>query len=416
MKKHTIQSRLLLASLLLISPQIYADDQDREPASYRAHKPQLPPQEEPDFGLFGDWLGAKTLLRKHGVDINFVYKGESVTNLQGGLKRKSGYLDNVDLTIDMNLEKLLGWKGLKLSLYGLGNNGSDPSEFVGDDFATSNLESPNTAKLYQAYLEYRFDERSSVLTGLRDLNADFDTIGSTSTLLNSAFGVTPTLSQSGVNGPSIFPQASLALTFKFKAESNIYFQSGAFNAQAGDADRPMGTHIHTAADHGYLYIWETGYDKGDDKTGENKYGIGAWSYAEPTSTIDGSDEEHNWGFYGIVQHHFTPEFAVFVKHGIANEDLNQFQAATEAGLSYKGALHFRPEDTFSAGYARVEMSNAFKQVEDSTDDEDIIELAYKVNVLTGLDVTLDYQFVRNPGATKEVNQAQVSAIRMEIKF
>jgi porin len=234
--------------------------------------------------------------------------------------------------------------------------------------------------------------------------------------LSSAFGVTPALSQSGVNGPSIFPQASLALTFKFKTESNVYFQSGAFNAQSGDPDRPMGTHIHTAGDHGYLYIWEMGYDKGDDKTGENKYGIGAWSYAEPTSTIDGSREEHNWGFYGIAQHHFTPEFAAFVKHGIANEDVNQFKSATEAGLSYKGALHFRPEDTLSAGYARVEMSKAFQQTEDSTDDEDVIELAYKVNVLTGLDFTLDYQLVRNPGATKDVNQAQVGAIRMEIKF
>jgi hypothetical protein len=109
MKKHIIRSQLFLASLLLISPPIYADDQDREPASYRAHKPQLPPQEEgAEFGLFSDWFGAKTFLLKHGVDINFIYKGESVTNLQGGLKRKSGYLDNVDLTMNVDLEKLLG--------------------------------------------------------------------------------------------------------------------------------------------------------------------------------------------------------------------------------------------------------------------------------------------------------------------
>lgn len=329
-------------------------------------------EEEEEFGLFGDWGGLKPLLGKYGIVPGLGYKGDYVTNMGGGIERKSAYLGNIDVTLDIDLEKLVKAKGLSLSLYGLGNHGDEPTAFVGDSFASSNIEAPSTFKLYEAYLKQNIDDRFSAIFGLRDLNADFYATDSAGNLLNSAFGISSALSQTGVNGPSIFPTAALALTVKYESPTEFYFQTGAFNAKAGDPDQPYGTHINSKVNSGYLFISESGWAK----EGDYKFAVGTWTYSKDQEAIDAAKVGGtNWGFYFLVDHKITDNLSGFIKHGLAAPTVNQFKECSEVGLAYTGLIKSREKDVISLGFARGVPSNDYRDANDATSEENVTEIS-----------------------------------------
>ncbi|MFX5464589.1 carbohydrate porin, partial [Acinetobacter baumannii] len=58
------------------------------------------------------------------------YTAELIGNAAGGLRRGARYLDKLDLVFAADLEKVAGWTGAQLHLYGLYNNGSSISDWV----------------------------------------------------------------------------------------------------------------------------------------------------------------------------------------------------------------------------------------------------------------------------------------------
>ena len=53
--------------------------------------------------LTGDWGGARTWLIEHGVGVNAAFTGDSFTNLSGGLRRGTAFLDDFDLLLGLDL-------------------------------------------------------------------------------------------------------------------------------------------------------------------------------------------------------------------------------------------------------------------------------------------------------------------------
>jgi porin len=378
--------------------------------------PEKEEVKEENEALFGNWGGLKSFLGDHGIAIQLKYKGDATQNQTGGLEKKSTFLGNVDLNTEFDLEKIAGLKGLNLVLYGLGNHGGHPTEFVGDSFGTSNIEAPSTIKLYEAYFVKTIDDRFTLLFGLRDLNVDYYATESAGNLLNSAFGIGPSFSQTGVNGPSIFPSAAPAITFKYESPNSYYFQSGIFNATAGDPNHPNGTHIPTVVKDGYLYAWETGF-AGGKEAGKYKYSIGLWSYSKEAEALDTSKSAgQNSGGYILFDRNLTQNISVFLKHGLAAPEFNQFSSSTEVGATFQGLVPGRSDDVLSIGYASAEVSDDYQSLNDSKSTESATEISYRMSFDRGLAVTPDFQYVKNTGVTKGVQDAQVGSIRIEINF
>src|SRR5439155_24158616 len=88
---------------------------------------------EQDY-LLGTWGGARTALSKRGVDFEFVYFGSVPSNVGGGIKQGSVYEGAFLMTLDLDSEKLAGYKGGQFhagSLYA--HNGREFSaNFIGD--------------------------------------------------------------------------------------------------------------------------------------------------------------------------------------------------------------------------------------------------------------------------------------------
>lgn len=356
-------------------------------------------------------------LEDRGISLGLVYKGDLVRNFSGGIKRKGAYLGNLDITAEMDFGKTMGLRGTKVFLYGLGNHGDTPSEFIGDSFVTSNIEAPATFKLYEAYLQLALDDRSAVVIGLRDLNADYYVTESSGNLINSAFGVSKVIAQTGMNGPSIFPTTSLSINFKYESPTSFYFQTSAFNALAGDPESKYGTHINDSTKEGHLLIWEAGSASQAENERVYKYSLGSWLYSNLVDSIDSSKpQSQSYGFYFLMDHPISENISFFIKHGLASQKVNSFSEGTETGFTFKGILSKRNGDILAIGLIRGKTSEDYRVLNNSQSIETVVEAAYTIKVRQEIELTPDYQWIIHPGLDKSIKNAQVAGLRFRIEI
>jgi porin len=397
------------AQTVVVKGPVEAAINNREPAAEKIKK-------DVADNILGRSRKIRGWLLENGYEIGLGYKLDYVKNLSGGIEKRGEYLGNLDLKLNMDLEKIALIKGLKLSLYGLFDHGNDPSEYVGDGLGTNNIESPNTSKLYEAYFEQSIDDRFTLLFGIHDLNADFYASDTSAVFMSGAFGVSPSLSQTGVNGPSIFPQAALALNLKYQSENSWYFKNGIFNATAGDPNNPKGTHVTTSPANGYLMIWETGFTKSDEKT-TYKYSLGAWTYTrESVSKNTLNPNGNNSGWYLMADRKLTDNLSAFIKYGTADKDFNMYASCAELGVNYSGIISSRPEDILALGYVHAKVSEDYQTIDSLKASESLVELAYKVKIMDGIYLMPDLQKVMNPSAVQNRENATVGSIRLDMTF
>ncbi|MHC4567213.1 MAG: carbohydrate porin, partial [Planctomycetota bacterium] len=222
----------------------------------------------------------------------FVLTVEGVQNVSGGIARSSRGLANLDLIMDAE-GRALGLPGNgDLHLYLLGNSGGAPTEMIGDIQTTSNIEAPDTFKVYEAYWRQRHaDDRIAWLVGLHDYNALFDSLDAAGHFTNSSFGISPDISQVP---PSIFPTTSLAFIVSLLSGGG-YLHLGAYDGGPGDPDDPRGTHIILDGDDGIFCALEGGIQH--DET-HSKLAVGGWyRTTEFESEFSGRTHHDNSGLW-----------------------------------------------------------------------------------------------------------------------
>lgn len=152
------------------------------------------------------------------VLLETTYTGEVMSVADGGLRRGTRYLDNLDIVLEADLEALTGWRGAELHVYGLYNNGKSISDLAGDAQAVSNIETgKRKLRLYEAWIDQTFGEHVSLKAGRYDLNSEFDSLETAALFVGSAHGIGTDIAQTGLNGPSIFPETSLAARLEVKS-------------------------------------------------------------------------------------------------------------------------------------------------------------------------------------------------------
>ena len=88
----------------------------------------------------GDWAGLRRSLADRGIIFNFTYTADGFGVVSGGIKRGVLYNGILDLGADIDLERLVGWKGGHFhvnAFYPHGANGS--ANYVGDIGTFSNI-------------------------------------------------------------------------------------------------------------------------------------------------------------------------------------------------------------------------------------------------------------------------------------
>lgn len=372
--------------------------------------------------MAGAWLCLTNVQAGPAWAVEAVYSGEVLRNVDGGLRRATRYMDNLDLTADYRTQ----WFGedAEFFVYGLYNNAATFSDTVVGDLQTvSNIDNAQNFRLYEAWYQQGFGNgNGSVKLGLIDLNAEFDAIDTGRLFLNSSHGIGPDFSQSGENGPSIFPVTSLAVRVDYALTDAWIVRAGIFDAVPGEPDHPARNAI--SLDDGALWVAEVNRIG----SGGARLGLGAWGYTVASDRLfaqrDAGDRNH--GAYAFVDAPLRREIGDdmqgvngYLRVGAARESVNQTGRYLGAGLVYTGPLPGRDADQLGLAVAVAFNGDRFKRTRRSeglpVDRAEInLELSYRMPVTDWLTVQPDVQYIIDPGALGDLDNALVLGLRFEL--
>jgi porin len=343
-----------------------------------------------------------------------VYTAELMGNAAGGVERGTRYLDNLDIVFDADLERMVGWTGAQLWLYGLYNNGNSISDLVGDAQAVSNIETGTRAiRLYEAWVDQKFGDSASLRVGLYDLNSEFDALDASGLFVSSPHGIGTDFAQSGQNGPSIFPSTSLAARVAFTPAEGWAVRAAVLDGVPGDPARPARTAVRLGKGDGALLVGEV-----EAPLAGGKLLLGHWRYTAAFDRTDGAGAETgNSGSYVRAQLPLTRRddgtLDGFIRAGVASSRFNMFDRFLSGGLNFTGWVKGRDEDAFGIAIAAAFTADPYRAATVAATSEVAIELTYRAQVTPWLAIQPNAHYVRRPSADPGVADAVVLGVRTE---
>jgi len=397
------------------------------------------------------WDEVRQHLDNRGIQLGIRYDGEVFADLSGGRRRGATYLDNVNLQLTLDAQRLVGWPGATVFLYGLGIHGGHPSTFVGDAQEVSNIEAPAKWTLEEAWIQQNlFANRFSVLLGRYDLNSEFYRLQSASLFLNNSFAIGPEFSQSGREGPSIFPYTSIGTRFALKPVEELVLRTAVLDGVP--VERPGGAQEIFAKGDGMLIVAEVAYlyrpraaeqprtrqfriGRGCCGAYTGKLALGAWYYSATFDDLtkvhrDGQPVRHQGsrGFYlladqTVYQDSSRPDrrLALFGQLGIGDPRVSRFAYYTGGGFTVSALLPGRDQDEFGIAVAAAHNGSQFmeaqrKQGRCEQRSEVTLELTYLAQFGPHLAVQPDLQVVLNPNTDPKIKNAVAFLLRFELSL
>lgn len=385
------------------------------------------------------------------VEVEATYTADGFANLRGGLRRDAWVLDNLDLTVTLHLDALTGWRGASLFVYGLGNQGGDPTDGVGDVQGVNNIEAVDAWRIYEAWIQQRvLGDHLSVLAGLYDLNSEFDVLPSASVFVNSSFGIGAEFALSRPTGPSIFPVTSPGVRLRALPLPHLYVQAAVLDGIPGDPGDPARTHIAFGPNDGALLVGEAGWLAGAARPGDErrelrrrrigrlgqsghraKLAVGVWGYTARFDRLDvppgAGQQRGNMGAYLLGEWQITREgdpaqgLWIFARAGLADPSVNRIAGYTGAGLMYAGPLAGREADQVGFGIAAAHNGTPFREMQreagvERDRSEVVIEGTYAAVLSRHIGLQFDLQLVVNPDTDPARATAVLTGLRMQIGF
>lgn len=380
--------------------------------------------------LTGNWGGKRTELSNKGVDIDASYTGDLWRNAQGGADRGNASVNALDVKVAIDGEKLYNLKGSRILIEGMTTAGSNPNKFAGtwqnvDNRAIVRSTQENSTRLYQAWIEQSFNkDKASVKLGIYDPSTEFYVTDSSRLFLGTSYTTGWELTQTGQNGPSVFPVTGLGVRTHMKITEHTYFQTAFLDGVPGNPNKPEETDYAIHDKDGTFKIIETGYKSRE----YGHYAIGFWHYSGGFDDLtdvnaDGSPirRHNNQGQYILLEKELVQHLTGFARIGIAQENVNGGNRAWSAGLVYDKLIPGRQVSELGFGVSSAHnspkwndlMENAGNETDNS---ETILELTYRDTLTPWLSIQPDIQYIINPNTDPAQDNALLIGARFKVNF
>lgn len=343
----------------------------------------------------------KSLFEENGITAEITYKADVFTNPKSQTNRKTEYVDNIDIIFNTDFNKLFNWNDGTLLIHILGNHGGSPCNLVGASQGVSNIEAYPTWKLYQAVFEKNFfNPNLNIAIGLYDLNSEFDARETSSIFINPSHGVGDELAKSGMSGPSIFPNTSLGIRFRYDIDENKKYQFAILDGVAGNPNNPNGTQIILNRNDGVLAIHEFQF-----VTDDYNFSFGSWIYSKQVeSFLVKGKFSNNFGIYLSAEKFdliSNDNMDGFLRIGAANKSTNPVDFYFGTGLRLKEVFPKMNLKDLGIACAIAHNSADFrrlmaKEMVQMKDYEINLEFTYKIGIFDFLELQPDLQYIINP--------------------
>lgn len=446
-------------------------------------KPAAQSQNDPSIasslGPLGDPGGVRSALEARGITYSLTYIGEVLNNARGGIRQRSVYEGRLDAQLDMDLEKLAGLRGLAFHANGYRIHGQGLSRCCLENLlVASGIEALPSTRLYELYVEQAFGDRVTLRVGQLAADTEFLFSRFPSIFVNSTFGwpsITAVNLPSG--GPS-YPLATPGVRLKVAVMDQLTLRAAVFNGDpagpAGPFEDPdpqrrnrtgMKFRLHDPA----FLIGEAryGYNEGRDAAGlPGNVKIGAWAHldrfdavgtateekGDPTQAGGGADPESaaftrrlrgNGGVYGILTQMIyrvpgstDQGVGLFARLAGNPSDRNLISWYGDGGLTFKGMIPGRANDTFGVAFAYARISERARSLDQAMIAltgmaqpvrlrEAALVATYQAEVVPGWTVQPAVQYIINPGGNvpnprdpngQAIKNALVFVLRTTIQY
>ncbi|MBB5048308.1 porin [Rhodopseudomonas rhenobacensis] len=399
--------------------------------------------------LTGTWGGARTALEDKGIEIGVVYIGE-VLGISGGVKPTGGtyatYEGRLDVTINTDLEKLVGWAGAKTHVRAFqihSAQGQNAANYVGSIADPSNIDAYGTTRLFTAWFQQEFGTWGSIRLG--QLAGDDEFLVSTTAggLINGTFGWAAIMAANLPSGGPAYPLATPGVRLQVNPTENISLLGAVFagnpagNCTSDNPQRDCNRYGTTfSLDGGAFWLGEAQYNfnQAKDATGlAGSYKLGTW-YHTGDRFLDQyyqTDRSTDWGMYGVVDQMLwrgkEASTSIFVRGGWTPSDRNLVSWYIDGGVGFKGFVPGREADTLTVGVAHSKISReavaySFDNSSLQRSGETVLEVSYIAQINPWWTLQPDFQYISKPfgGVTRDdgsfVDDAYVFGVRTTITF
>jgi porin len=334
-------------------------------------------------------------------------------NTTGGVAVGDTTLNKLRLAASFDATRW-GRPGLRAHIQVFKTDGELLSESrTGDIQTASNIEALSTWRLMDAWVEQGFDDKGLVRVGLMDLNLDFDSVDPAGLFLNSSHGIAPDLSQTGLNGPSIFPVSSLGLEGVWNPSAALSLKAAVFDGVPGDPAHPKTfASIKLSERDGALVIGEAAWKPAKDV----QVSLGVWGYTADFERIRGGPPQHGQaGAYAFVEGPIGRGWSGWMRAGFADADVNPIGGYLGAGLVRSG-MFGRKDDQAGIAVAHAALGDPIRQRDGLPAAETSFEATYRLQIGPHVALQPDVQWIVHPALRPGLANALAVGLRVSVWY
>jgi porin len=402
--------------------------------------------------FFGDWNGERTRLEEKGVTFDLGYGGEAAHNYSGGTKEITRYTDQWKLGAAFDLQKLWGWTGATFKVVVTDRNGND----IGADAHIGNNQliqevygRGQTWHLTVFALEQKFfDDRLTWKLGRLPVGEDINQFSCD--FQNLTFcGAQPgnIVGSYWVN----WPTSQWATVVKFDTTKDTFVQIAAYQVNPKYVDDSYASHKglrpgFPSGTTGALIPLEFGYKPMVNGL-PGSYRVGVWyntskgndlylnTNHEPLAEQGGTALQHDSqkGAWITFMQQVTGEAGgkgatVFLNITSADHETAATNNQIALGMEYKGIFD-RPNDfigvafggSHASGYAAknqrlINRLNPNNPGIINDGYEKVTEVFYSWSPIPSLAIRPNLQYIRDPGGSKQNDNAFVLGLKTSVAF
>jgi porin len=395
-----------------------------------------------DANLLGGMFGLRPALAANGLTLNLTDTSEGLGNPTGGLRQEGVFEGFGFASLALDGSKAGLWDGFSAlvsawDIYGRGLT----ANALGNLHTISNAEADRALLLFELWAEQATpDGRLSLRVGQQAADQEFMVDQYATLFVNADYGFPDLASNDLPSGGPAYPLGTPAVRLKLMPSDSVTVLLALFNGDPvprGFGDDPQareggGTSFRT--DGGALWFAEAQWarNQGKDATGlPSTFKIGAWyhsgyfadqrfgadglSLADPAS--DGQEllRHGDFSIYALADQVLwrpagAPDggIAAFLRVMGAPADRNLVEFSLDSGVTWKGILPDRGDDTAGLGLEWARVGDAASKLDGDIARfsgepypvrrwEAVLELTYQAQIKPWWQVQPDIQYVVRPG-------------------
>lgn len=388
----------------------------------------------PEFSIAQDlpYDAARASAAVHGIKYGLNYTGEYYDVTSGGVARGSTYNGLIETYVDLDLEKLLGWKGAAIHANAFYIHGLGPTAKTGSAFAVSNLEGVETLRLDELWLEQSLlDDKLKLKFGSIAADTIFFISDTAAVFLNGTFGWAGIIASDTIQGGPAYPLTSMGAVATFTPNDNLTLIGAVFNGSPADPlasnaqkDNNNGTEFRFGD--GELLLVEGAYKYDVGLPGTVK--VGGWKQLNAPQGVyrdftTGAGVNSDYGIYGIIDQQIwkggeDKGVNVFGRISGSPTDRSPMDFYFDTGILFSGFVPGRAKDTFGAAFGYGQTSEDRVNTDPSTlkTFQSVLELNYVAQIRNGVSLAPDFQYFWQPGAVAQVDHAAVWGARLKVSY